>query len=147
MSEKLQIVYLMTARGSEEFYIGSTVGGPKTRLRTHKFDSMRRDSKVNKWIRKVGAHNLVLIPLITKTGLPLCELRSLEKFAIERYSPTLNMFRPTRTREEYLVDLKRLSSRKVTCDCGGVYRRDQITKHEKTSKHAIALVDKLFAFL
>lgn len=80
------IYALSDPRTCEVRYIGKTVNINK-RLRSHLKDSLRRNTPVYAWIRKLASLNLVpLISLITECSID--DWRQIEKDTIRRYRET-----------------------------------------------------------
>ena len=73
-------------------YVGKTVETLEERFRVHKSDSKRSNSKVNRFISRVGAENLKMV-LLQTTFCPLYAAY-LEWYYWKRFSPGLNTLEP-----------------------------------------------------
>tara|TARA_R110000751_G_scaffold247513_1_gene347318 strand:- start:44 stop:565 length:522 start_codon:yes stop_codon:yes gene_type:complete len=138
----------------EEIYIGSTTNF-RRRKTEHKRDSNtinRRgyNRNVYKFIRDNGGWDNWDMILIAKVNCnDKMELRQKEREFMEEYKPFLNMFSAYTTYEEKLKHdiekyhndekwkLNKLEKRrgKITCGCGSIIAKVNISTHRKTKKH------------
>ena len=144
-------IYKIYCRDSEikECYVGSTEDF-HTRCRKHKTrcnntNSPKHNYKVYKYIRaNRGFDNFIIEEIID------CEIEDkydCELYYFKLFNATLNSQFPKRTRKQHYIDNKQQIAEKgkikIECECGSKFRKSDISRHLKTTKHQNYINSKL----
>ena len=146
-------IYKLVCDNSPLIYYGSTIQKLSNRLSSHKSECKRRNcgSKELFQLGKVSIHEIEKYPCNSKK-----ELEDKERIYIEfilknfDYKIICNKKIPSRNQKEYYRDnpnimkeykqknkesIKKQSSKKFNCPCGGKYTNKNKQQHFKTKKH------------
>jgi len=154
----------------KEEYVGSTVDFTE-RKRCHKKscnspDRIEYNYNVYKFIRKNGGFENWSMVLVEKYPCnDKRELETRERYWIEKLKCKLNCKIPQRTRKEHYQDnkedLKKIHSiyyqenkddiskkgkEKITCECGTIVRKNDLSRHYNSNKHLKYLEDGIVIF-
>ena len=153
-------IYKLTCDKSDKIYIGSTVLTLNERLSKHK----GKKSCLSRQLLELGEVKIELIqnyPCNNKKELETKERHYIEKYK----NIVVNKYIPTRTAKEWRKDNRELKKEyckeyyqinkekakqyylkkkdiisekrkvKMTCECGSVFRKNDMSRHCKTNKH------------
>jgi len=127
-------IYKLVNNVDDKIYVGSTCGTLRLRKSKHKWELNNNkypNRKVYNHLNQVGWGNVEIILIENFECKCKDELHKRERYWIDELKPELNKTRPTITNEECNI----YNEKKFNCDCGGKYRKDNKTNHEKTKKH------------
>ena len=127
-------IYKLVNNVDDKIYIGSTCGTLRLRKSKHKSELKNKkypNRNVYKHLKEVGWENVEIILIENYECKCKDELHARERYWIDELKPELNKCRTTITD----VERKEYYRQKFNCECGGKYRKDNKTNHEKTKKH------------
>ena len=152
------IIYKICCKDTSitDFYIGSTCNF-RARKYSHKHNcnSENRNCNVYKFIREHGGWDNWDMIMIHEASLEnKLQKGKLEREYIEKMKPTLNSYLPSRTNKEwkqenkekiqaYIEANKEKAKEKITCDCGALVSKRNISTHKKSPKHTKLLQNTL----
>ena len=143
--QKGKIYKLWSPQGTEEeVYFGSTCNELYKRKNQHKYNNECRSKILFKKYDDIRIEVIEEYPCNSKA-----ELLKKEGEYI-RNNKCLNKHIPDRTHKEWREDnkeklteyKKEYNKEKLTCDCGCIFRKDGLIRHQKSSKH-IKLMEKI----
>lgn len=118
---------------------------------------------IYKYIRENGGfENYEIIPISFHNLNNIVELRILEQQEMDKHDGLLNCYYASRTKKQYESDnkdkikerkkqysidnkekIKKKNKEKLTCDCGCIINRYNLTRHKKTKKHLDLIAPKI----
>ncbi len=128
----------------KEIYIGHTTDMRKRKCchKSHCNNEKNKDYNLNvyQFIRANGGwDNWDMIEVERYNAIDGYDATKRERYYIEELNATLNKIIPTRTDKEYREDNKEIISEKkkekITCECGCLIRKFDLTRHMKNKKH------------
>ena len=160
------IIYKICCKDTSinDIYIGSTCNFARRKAQ-HKSrcNTERSNFNVYQFIREHGGwDNWDMIMIHEASVENKLQKGKLEREFIEQMKPTLNILIPTRTKKEWCEDNKEniakylkgynednkeiisiKNTEKVTCECGAIVSRINLSTHKKTAKHTKLLQNTL----
>ena len=96
-----KLVHVDPSSEVHDMYVGSTCCSLNTRISGHRTEAMTKQSNVYKWMRDVGIDNVTIVLISEHPECTSFEYqRRVEREAVDRLQPSLNMRRPYVTVEE-----------------------------------------------
>jgi hypothetical protein len=123
-------------------YIGSTLDF-KQRKRAHKSDCKSKELNIYQVMRDNGGwDNCEMIPIEEYECENNTQARIREEYWRREYGAKMNSIKAYRTeqekkdyRKQHYINTKETLKEKITCECGSIICKCDISKHLKTKKH------------